>query len=174
MSEDTERPHGGDVYKVLKDYLGDGEIFNVHHLRRNVGDMIEKLEFENNVAGHFTEYVVHIDWGEEAGRGHHGVTEWKVIDHEFGGGADSAEQVYDHGILTGFSGLDEGEEFLTRTLTERGWHQIRGYKYGLILGDSITHVWRARSREGWPEFRVERNEEYAERMAQAWHNRYGS
>ena len=137
----AEKDSGADLMDALRNHLGDGEIYTVHHLRRNVVEMIDDLEQERAAAGVITQYELIVNWGEEYGHGHDGSTTWRVVDREFPGN-QSYEQVYDHGTTTGFTGMDAGEAAVQRDVEASGWEFTSSFKYGLTLGDSQAYLRR--------------------------------
>lgn len=105
---------------------------DIHVLRRSVGHAIEELEEGTN-----TLYVLVVDWGEEAGGGHKGLTRWKIVESETGGGP-----VFAAGTVTDFSGLHEGEAKLAEAVRENGFELTGAFMYGIVAGDSVAMVRR--------------------------------
>jgi hypothetical protein len=116
----------------LRDHLEQDCGGDIHVLRRGVDDVIQHLE-----EGTDTLYALVVDWGRDAGPGHDGQTRWQVVVSETGDG-----RVFAAGTVTGFSGLDEGEDRIAQAVREHGFELYGKFMYGIAGGSSTAIVRR--------------------------------
>lgn len=120
------------VLAFLREHLEQDCGNDIHVLRRSVNAAIERLE-----EGTGTLYTLVVHWGEDAGPGFDGPTRWTVVESEAGDGP-----VFAAGTVSGFIGLQEGEDRLTSAVRENGFELAGAFMYGIVPGSSVAMVHR--------------------------------